>query len=113
MSRSRVLRFLRLCLLALPFIAFAPSNFSVARKGTAAPLEAAPILGFGKYREKTILEVVNEARVAAPLWIRQATILSWRQLGNSLTQRGKKQRKSMWVDAHQSAAFLHFRGFQR
>lgn len=24
--------------------------------------KAAPILGFGKYREKTILEVVNEAR---------------------------------------------------
>jgi len=37
-------------------------NFSVARKGTAAPstLEVPPEVGFGKYRGKTMYEVVSE-----------------------------------------------------
>eukprot|EP00435_Cladocopium_sp_Y103_P035753 s1993_g9.t1 len=59
MSRSsRVVRVVFVGFLVA--LVWAP-DFSVARKGTApAALQAAPELGFGKYREKTILDVMNE-----------------------------------------------------
>ncbi|CAL1133994.1 unnamed protein product [Cladocopium goreaui] len=65
MSRSsrvvRVARVVFVGFLVALLVKWAPLDFSVARKGTApAALQAAPELGFGKYSEKTILDVVNE-----------------------------------------------------